>query len=121
MPSRPVKHAARAFDDAVRDILGADGAFTLADAREPGLVWRFDGRGWTPLVLRARRGSAQPRRRSSISRILAMASLMRASIAASSVAGVMELGSIRASKMRRAIKNERCAPAIPSRKSLSSL
>jgi hypothetical protein len=52
---RKVKLAARAFDDAVRDILRADGRFSLADANEPSLVWQFDGCRWTPLALRSGR------------------------------------------------------------------
>lgn len=37
---------ARAFRDAVRDILREDGVFRLASELEPRLMWEWDGAEW---------------------------------------------------------------------------
>jgi hypothetical protein len=43
---------ALAYSDAVRDILGDDGRFCLADGERRDAVWEWDGSGWrrVPLV-----------------------------------------------------------------------
>jgi hypothetical protein len=38
--------SARAFRDAVRDILREDGVFRLASEVEPSLLWEWDGVEW---------------------------------------------------------------------------
>ena len=37
---------ARAFRDAVRDILREDGVFRMASETEPSLLWEWDGVEW---------------------------------------------------------------------------
>ncbi len=45
------KLQALAFDDAVRDILAADGSFHLADEERGDGVWQWDGQRWQRLVI----------------------------------------------------------------------
>ena len=54
------KLVALAFNDAVRDILHADGKFHLGDDRRGDAVWQWDGVRWEriPLVDRRRRDDA---------------------------------------------------------------
>src|SRR5690348_15260698 len=40
------KREARAFQDAMRDILAEDGIFSLADEKELGTTYHFDGVRW---------------------------------------------------------------------------
>lgn len=40
------KLAASAFRDAVRHILAEEGAFTLADHKDPRRFWTWNGTGW---------------------------------------------------------------------------
>jgi hypothetical protein len=46
---------ARAFRDAVRDILADDGVFSLADEGEPHTLYHFDGVSWSREDLPAKR------------------------------------------------------------------
>ncbi len=53
------KLQALAYDDAVRDILRADGRFNLGDERRPDAVWEWDGIKWTRVPL-DEHGSDEP-------------------------------------------------------------
>ena len=59
---------ARAFRDAVRDILREDGVFRLASEFEPSLMWEWDGVEWrrawlepAPCVVMSESGAASGR------------------------------------------------------------
>lgn len=52
VPKRETRaHMARAYGDAVRDILVSDGMFHLGDERRADTVWQWDGLGWERLTL----------------------------------------------------------------------
>jgi hypothetical protein len=45
------KRMAMAFNDAVRDILRADGVFKMGDDRSRDAIWEFDGLEWKRVEL----------------------------------------------------------------------
>jgi len=51
-PKRETRaHLARAYGDAVRDILVSDGLFHIGDDRRGDTVWQWDGLSWERLTL----------------------------------------------------------------------
>ena len=62
--TRTVRESAKlqalAYDDAVRDILRADGRFNLGDERRPDAVWEWDGVKWTRIPIDEHGGDEAP-------------------------------------------------------------